>query len=157
MAVSFIFGGLIIGEKDGNIKLDVSLENETGDLIPISNPIPFCAYKPNELERIAEYGPLFAEGRTKMVIDPKGNIVIDYCMRDKVGNILQDDILKCWQSETMNKIRGNDYLPDECKKCKLLDQCCGGSRFATKIYYGEFGKLDPLARPEKYKEYLFDE
>lgn len=135
----------------------IQIKENTGKIINIGNPIPLCTYKPIELAEIVDDGVLYAEGRSKMVVDPMGNIVVDYCIRDKIGNIFEDDIIKCWQSEKMNKIRGNDLLPEICKKCKMLDQCCGGSRFATKIMYGEYGKLDPLARPEKYKEILFDE
>lgn len=131
------------------------LHKKTGRLVNIGNPIPLCAYKPLDLQHILSDGVLYAEGRSKMVIDPLGNIVIDYCLRDKIGNALSDDLIKCWKSEKLNLIRGNALLPDICKKCKFLDKCCGGSRFASKIVNGEFGQLDPLARPDRYKEILF--
>lgn len=134
----------------------LKIKRDTGRIINIGNPIPFCTYKPLELAEIVDDGVLYAEGRSKMVIDPLGNIVVDYCIRDKIGNIFTDDIIKCWQSQQMNRIRGNDLLPEICKRCKLLNSCCGGSRFATKIMNGEYGQLDPLARPEKYKDILFD-
>ena len=133
----------------------IEIKDRTGRLINIGNPLPFCVYKPLELQKIVDDGVLYAEGRSKMVIDPLGNIVIDYCIRDKIGNAFEDDIIKCWKSDKLERIRGNELLPETCKKCKLLKQCRGGSRFASKIVYGEFGHMDPLARPDKYKDILF--
>ena len=144
-------------EIENIIDAILEIKKKTGRIINIGNPVPFCTYKPLELAEIVDDGVLYAEGRSKMVVDPLGNIVVDYCIRDKIGNIFEDDIIQCWKSEKMETIRGDDLLPDICKKCNLLEKCCGGSRFATKIMYGKYGELDPLARPDKYKEILFNE
>lgn len=135
----------------------IQLEEKTGFILNIGNPLPFCCYKPKELQKIVDDGVFYAEARSKMVLDPFGNFVVDYCIRDKIGNIFKDDLLTCWKKEELNNIRGEKYLPNECQKCKYKDQCLGGSRFASKIMYGKYGELDPLARPYKYKEILFDE
>jgi len=133
----------------------IEIKEKTGRIINIGNPTPLCTYKPLELMKIVDDGVLYAEARSKMVIDPLGNIVIDYCIRDKIGNIFEDNLVECWENEKLEEIRGDKFLPETCKKCKLVNQCRGGSRFASKIVYGKYCHMDPLARPEKYKDVLF--
>lgn len=135
----------------------LELKEKKGKVLPIGNPLPFCCYKPKELADIVSTGVLYAEGRTKMVVDPHGQVVVDYCIDTPVGNILEEDVLKLWHSEEIKLIRGDKYLPDLCKKCKIVNKCWGGSRFASKIINGTYGGMDPLARPEKYKEELFND
>jgi radical SAM protein with 4Fe4S-binding SPASM domain len=43
-----------------------------------------------------------------------------------------------------------------CKKCKFLEKCGGGSRFAANLVNGSYYSLDPLAQPEKFEEKLFN-
>lgn len=134
----------------------IQLEKETGYLVNIGNAIPFCCYKPEDIKRIVDDGSLHVEGRSKMIVDPKGNFVVDYCIRDNLGNIFNDDLLDCWKSHQLQEIKGENNLPSICKKCKYKDNCMGGSRFAAKMMYGKYDCMDPLARPQKYKELLFN-
>lgn len=135
----------------------IQLEEKTGYLLHIGNAMPFCCYKPEDIRRIVEDGSLNVEGRSRMIVDPKGNFVVDYCIRDNLGNIFEDDLLSCWQSQKLQEIRGEKNLPSVCQKCKYKDSCMGGSRFTAKMLYGKYDYMDPLARPQKYKELLFNE
>lgn len=135
----------------------IEFKNKYGLTINIGNPLPFCSYKPTLLKEIVDDGVLHAEAKSKMVVNPFGDIVVDSCIDIKVGNALEDNLLDCWQTGLLRKLRLGEYLPQTCKKCKLVDTCLGGSRFAAKVSYGAFNEMDPLARPHLYKDELFND
>ena len=83
----------------------IELEKKTGYLLHIGNAMPFCCYKPEDVKRIVEDGSLNVEGRSRMIVDPNGNFVVDYCIRDILGNIFEDDLISCWKGEKLEEIR----------------------------------------------------
>ena len=98
----------------------------------IGNPSPVC---------------VFAQqcGKT-VVLEHNGDVyACDHCVypKYKLGNILNDDILKMVEQSQLNGfgIAKESALPKDCRECDVLNACYGGCpkhRF-MKSYYGEPG------------------
>jgi len=130
---------IILKERFGSITID---------------SIPFCAYNPEKV-RLFSVGAQSCGIFNKLVIDPGGNIKPCYSINEFVGNY-KEDILNIWQNEFLINFRQLKMLPNQCKKCKYVYECIGGCRFAAKLVNGNYSDLDPLAQPDKYKEFLFE-
>lgn len=131
------------------------LRKQSGHLYTFGNSIPFCSYEPRKLSRIVSDGPQHIEGCTKLVINPKGRIQIDYAIEKSIGNIFKDDIIKCWNKKFAKDFRELKNVPNICKKCVYIRKCRGGSRYCAKMSNGRYSSIDPLANPKKYKNVLF--
>ncbi len=116
----------------------------------IANAIPFCAYEPEKVSRVA-WGAVFDDGHSRFVIDPKGDARPMYYLLEDIGNIFQSDILRIWNSRFMKEMRMLRYVSEECKGCKYIKMCKGGSIIASKIVKGNYKELDYLAQPSKYR------
>jgi radical SAM protein with 4Fe4S-binding SPASM domain len=115
--------------------------------IGIGNALPICAIPGRQtlvwnLMRNGD-GGVVSEGKSKLVIDPYGNILTHYGTPQPVGRIF-DNLDEIWRSEPVASIRSGASLPYECKHCELLSQCRGGSRLAAKAHWGNFWAKDPL-------------
>ena len=54
--------------------------------------------------------------------------------RYRLGNILERPLCDIWNnSEILKSFRSREYLPDDCRKCRLLEQCGGGCALACEI------------------------
>jgi len=120
----------------------------------IANALPFCSYDPEKVENIA-VGAKIDDGHTRIVVGVDGQVKPSYFLTEVIGNAIEEDIIKCWNHPFVTKIRKLESIPKECKKCKYLNLCKGGSRFAAKIIHGSYDTLDPLAQPEKYKDKIY--
>ncbi|HUX99770.1 MAG TPA: radical SAM protein, partial [Candidatus Deferrimicrobium sp.] len=59
-------------------------------------------------------------------IEPNGDVIPCQSYYEAVGNILQEDWVKIWNSKLFKDIRNRKYLQDKCKKCPDLSICGGG-------------------------------
>lgn len=124
--------------------------------IRIEQGISFCSYDPRKVSQVA-VGAGGCGPYSILAIDPMGKIKPCYSIDKKLGEATKDSIMKCWEHEFCEKMRSFDpeVFPKTCIKCRYLQACKGGCRFAAKLVNGSFNAMDPLARPEIYKNLLF--
>jgi len=120
----------------------------------VTNVLPFCSYEP---ERVAQVcmGAVNDDGHSKIVIGTDGHAKPSYYFEKDLGNCLKEDIMDLWNNSFLVKIRNLKLAPKLCKKCKYLEVCKGGSRYIAKKVNGSYSSLDSLAKPMKYKNFLF--
>ncbi len=111
----------------------------------IANAIPYCSYIPRKLQSVC-VGGRNDDGHTRIVIDTEGNIKPSYFNDNIIGNVIDDSIISCWNSDYMKSIRNLELVPEECKACEFIQACKGGLRFAAKLVKKKEGVLDPLAK-----------
>lgn len=118
----------------------------------IANAIPFCSYDPEKIRDVA-IGANSDDGHSRIVVGADGKVKPSYFLSETIGNALEDDIIKSWNHPFVKKIRDLKSVPKECKKCKYLKCCKGGSRFAAKLIHDSYDAMDPLAQPRNIKSY----
>jgi len=122
----------------------------------IFNAIPFCAYEPEKMIKIA-VGGKYDDGHTRLIIDSQGKVKPMYYLDEAIGDILiSKDIKKYWNNEFMTHMRNLAFAPLACKKCKYLAICLGGSRAISKLISKTYTDFDYLAQPLKYERQLFN-
>lgn len=122
----------------------------------IENAIPFCCYEPERVA-MAAFGSQNEDGHSKLVVDFSGRIKPSYFSNEILGNALEEGaFIEAWNSQYEKKLRALEFVPKRCKRCKYLERCKSGSRYAALTANGELNSLDPLAKPEKYSEKLFE-
>ena len=138
----------ILTSKDINLLADKLINlRKDGRFIFIANAIPFCSIKDLNKLNIVSKGALYDEGHRRLVLDPRGFIKPHYFLNENLGN----DLIKAWRSDFAQKMRGLNLIPDQCEACPFVFKCCGGSRQAAKIYFGEYDQPDPLANFKNVK------
>ncbi len=111
----------------------------------IANAIPFCIYKPEISSRVS-LGGLYDDGASRMVVSTNGRIKPAYYLELEMGNALHDDLLRVWNSKKWRNLRELKYVPKNCKNCKWVYVCRGGSRSLAKIASGNLRGKDPLLK-----------
>jgi len=134
--------------KDINFLADklINLRKE-GKLVFIANAIPFCSIKDLNKLNIVSKGALYDEGHRRLVLDPRGFIKPHYFLNENLGK----NVSQAWQSDFAQRMRNLDFIPEECGSCPFVFKCCGGSRQAAKISFGDYNKPDPLANFKNVK------
>ena len=132
-----------IDRRDFKILVDklLKFKKQTGRIFNIVNAVPFCAYDKKKVDEVSN-GALSVDGHIRYAIDPRGFAKSDYYIDNNIGNPL--DIKTCWNHPFMKKMRNLGFVPKECSKCKFIEKCRGGSRFAAKMAFGSFSAKDPL-------------
>lgn len=144
----------ILGEKNIWSKSDVKAITEklikfrkiSGKTFFIANGVPFCAYDRNKVNSVSS-GALPEDGHIRFTIDPRGFAKPHYYFNKKIGNPL--DIMSCWNSDFMKKMRNLEFVPNLCKGCFFLEKCRGGSRYIANMASGSYKAKDPLQKNEK--------
>jgi radical SAM protein with 4Fe4S-binding SPASM domain len=108
--------------------------------------LPLCSYNPEKVVMFSK-GSINCGIFNKLVVDPSGKVKPCYSISDKLGDVFSDNILSCWNQDGLRTL---EVLPEVCQKCKWVNDCLGGCRFAARLVNGGYGELDPLACPEKY-------
>lgn len=134
----------------------LEINRKTNKNYKIFNAIPFCAYEPEKMAKVA-VGAKYDDGHTRLVINSQGIVRPMYYMEENIGDILiSKDIKEYWNSKFIKDIRKLKFAPTICKKCKYLFICLGGSRSISKLVRNTYTDLDYLARPFKYANKLFN-
>lgn len=110
----------------------------------LANSVPFCAYDKEKVNEICD-GGTYDGGHSRIVVTSDGSIREDYFSDFCLGNIFEDELMDCWNSEYMQKKRRLDELPKQCMNCKYSGKCMGGLEFAARINNTD---IDPLARKD---------
>ncbi len=100
-------------------------------------PTQYCHFDPLMLD-------LGIKGCTaayyNMCVEPDGSVIPCQSYYQAVGNILTDQWNQIWNHPLCLSLRNRQNIPDECKYCDFLQECCGGC---------------PLARDQKKPEPIY--
>jgi radical SAM protein with 4Fe4S-binding SPASM domain len=133
----------------------IKINEENRTAYKIFNAIPFCAFNPEQMAKIAS-GAIYDDGHTRLVISFNGAIKPMYYLNKEIGNILINKPFgSYWNHNFMKRMRYLKFAPEVCKRCRYLTICLGGSRAVSKLVNGNYSGLDYLAQPDRYKDYLF--
>jgi len=111
----------------------------------LNNAFPFCSYDKNKVNAVAA-GAVYGEGHSSLVVDPAGDVLVDYAYSKKVGNIFKNSLGEIWNSENVKNFRDLKFTPQECHDCEYFEKCKGGSRVASLISNNKIDDKDPLMR-----------
>lgn len=98
-------------------------------------PTRYCELNPLELELGLK---ACSAARITMAIEPNGNVIPCQSYFESLGNILRDDWNSIWMHPLALEIRSRAYLPEECRSCKLVNECGGGCPLELKGLRTEF-------------------
>lgn len=107
----------------------------------IPNAVPFCISKDEDLNARVLKGGRFDDGRDRLVWDSRGFFKPSYYIDINLGKTIESALDNQW----LKQVKKEKWLPAECKKCKWLKWCRGGSRFAAREYNGDYFARDPWA------------
>lgn len=114
---------------------------EYGKRCTIANAVPFCI-SDIKTARLFALGGFMDDGRDRLVVDAKGNVKPTYYSKDVIGT--WKDVNAAWNSDTMVKLRGMEYMPSACADCSMRFICRGGGRVMAKNARGDYCANDPL-------------
>lgn len=110
-----------------------------------ANPIcSFGKYKPISGHRNC------SAGRTSITIGPEGEVRPCIMYPVNYGNI-REGLVKCWKS--LEVMRSDAIIPEECKDCKIKASCLGGCKADAFIVHGKLNAKDPMCDPEYTVDY----
>lgn len=96
-------------------------------------PTSYCHFDPMQLS-------LGVKGCTaalyNMCVEPDGEVLPCQSYYHSLGNILTQPWNQIWNNDLAISIRERKYLPEECCKCVLKDECGGGCPLAIKDKQG---------------------
>ena len=85
-------------------------------------------------------------GSTTMTIDYGGNVKACSLINKNFGNINREPFNEVWQKVTTWAF---SMIPKECDFCST--DCGGGCRSRAYLFYGDYGRPDPLSSPSEIK------
>lgn len=126
------------------IKKIYKLNNLYNTNFKIVDSVPFCII--NDLKMSSEIieWELSVHHNVKTIINNDWYIQIMSAFDSNLWSIFDNDILKVWQWEFVQKMLNQWFLPRECFDCKYKDECRWWSRMEANIYNWSYGALDPF-------------
>jgi len=121
----------------------IKLSSDFGKTIQIANSIPFCCYDIGKMDTIC-IGAYSDDGHSRIIVDPKGFAKPSYFIHKNIGD--PRNVKECWNHDFMKKIRALELVPGDCKACKYLEKCKGGSRYTANLYSNDYKSNDPLMK-----------
>lgn len=124
-------------------KMSVELSKKYNIEIDTSCPYTACSLYSKEAFEMYAYKKNCTAGKTSYAVDTFGNVKA--CPRDSnmYGNILSDDFMNIVNN--MNLWNGDEYIPEECKKCSVGKKCGGGCRVDSYPFTGNLCSLDRIS------------
>lgn len=87
------------------------------------SPTRYCEFNPV----IHGLGPKRCSAADiSMAVEPNGDVLPCQSYFEPIGNVLKDPFKKIWNHKLAKAIRTRSTLPDECKRCDVVDSCGGG-------------------------------
>lgn len=112
--------------------------------VDVLESYPLCGIK--EVKRYKRFtGRKCLAGVTTFTIAGDGHVRPCSHLDISYGNIFSENVNDIWMK--MEGWRKGDFLPQNCKKCKLLKICGGGCRMEAKMSSGSLSALDPYSSP----------
>lgn len=115
------------------------LRPKTRMAVSIANSIPFCFVKDRNLMNAVCAGGQFDEGRSRLVVDPRGFVKPHYFMDVNVGDPLE--IIMAWNHPFMRRLR--NFSPKKCGRCRFWQKCLGGSQYHAYLATDDWQSPDP--------------
>ena len=123
---------------DELLRINKTFGIEVGTLVPY----PYCFLNDRKYSKIYTHG--CPAGTKMMVINADGDTHACTHEKKSYGNVFNLGLAKCW--ENMSEWRDGSILPNECKKCPLLDYCQGGCRMMALHYFKKLSGPDNLMK-----------
>ena len=127
---------------------DVSVKTKFEDEIDVDTGCPYtlCSINSQKSFELFGYRKICTAGKTSFAMDTHGNIKV--CPRDSkiYGNIFEEDFDVIW--ERASEWRDGSLLPEECKKCNMVEICKGGCRVDAFPFTKRLDSMDTTARLE---------
>lgn len=113
--------------------------------VDVLESYPLCGIK--EVVKYKQFtGRKCLAGVTTFTVSSNGDVRPCSHLDVSYGNIFTEDINNVWMK--MEKWRNGDFLPQDCRVCKLLKVCGGGCRMEAKMRIGSLSALDPYSLPD---------
>jgi len=109
----------------------------------IVDAVPFCVTDPNIWKEVIE-GELDEIHMIKWIVTVHGDFQIMSAFDRTEWNLLEKDIKSIRESEFIQGMLKNKFLPDECKDCIFKDKCKWWSRMEAHILKGSYKAFDPI-------------
>lgn len=134
--------------KDFLLFIDILYKYNTEQLeLSIADSLPFCITKEIKKTSLINKDGFDSNGYSKLVWDLKGYFKPSYFIDINLGNTLK----KALSQPYMRKLKNLKSI-SFCQNCVFLSRCLGGSRYWSKIFYGDYFAPDPLV---DYENSLF--
>lgn len=123
-----------LGSICGRLK---KLATKSGVNLIWYSPTPYCEFNPiNQGLGIKQCTAC----SLNMAIEPDGTVLPCQSYYEPLGNILRDEWDGIWNHDLCKRIRGREYMDEECAGCQLTDVCGGGCPLAQA--HGDYVCLD---------------
>lgn len=110
----------------------------------IVDSVPFCVTKNLEIASKVIDGELSPHHNVKTIITTDWLIQIMSAFDSNLWSIFDNDLLKIWQWDFVQKMLHQWFLPKECFDCKFKQECRWWSRMDGNIYNWSYSAFDPL-------------
>ena len=109
----------------------------------IANPIPLCITGDLKTGKEVFFGANFDDGHVRIVRSAQGFYKPSYFIETNLGSTIK----AAWDHPFLQELNSNDFLPDLCQRCPVLDICRGGCRSMALRTLGTALAQDPLFDP----------
>lgn len=117
----------------------------------IVDSVPFCVMKDIDIAAEIIDGELSEHHNVKTIITTDWNIQIMSAFDCHLWSIFSNDILEVWNSDWVQNMLWNWFLPKECSDCKYKEECRWWSRMEANIAFGSYDTFDPIWKLENKK------
>ena len=123
-------------EMDELFRLCLQVQQELGLTVRSCGGFPSCAFASHQSGDLLGKG--CGAGTNGYVVDNRGDVRV--CVRDDqvYGNIFRQDFCDIWAA--MAPWRRGDFLPEECRECRVSSSCRGGCRISDKRSCGDYAR-----------------
>jgi radical SAM protein with 4Fe4S-binding SPASM domain len=109
----------------------------------IANPIPMCITGDLKTGKEIFFGANFDDGHVRIVRSAQGYFKPSYFLETNLGSTIKE----AWNHPFLRELNSEDFLPDLCRRCPVLDTCRGGCRSMALRAAGTALAQDPLFDP----------
>jgi len=98
-------------------------------------------------------------GNRHLTVDPAGNVLPCPTAGEIPGmrfeNVRQRSLRGIWgESESFNRFRGTEWMPEPCRSCEFREVDFGGCRCQAALLTGDAGVTDPACSLSPYRDRL---
>ncbi len=118
----------------------------------IANPMPMCITGDLKTGQEVFFGANFDDGHVRIVRSAQGFFKPSYFIDTNLG----DTIKAAWAHPFLRELNSNNFLPEICQRCPVLDTCRGGCRSMALRQSGTALAQDPLFDPVSAQKALLN-
>lgn len=102
------------------------------------SPVPYCLFN-SVAHGLGSQSCAAADGL--LSIAPDGQVLPCSSFEEGIGSLLKEDFAAIWNRRESRYWRNKDFLPPGCRRCEMVDLCCG----ACPLYWDEQGTFAEIA------------